>query len=262
MASNYQLETNQAGNTLHGGPEGFDKRRWNIIEQNENSVRFTLTSEDGDQGFPGKLQVSLCYQLTDDNRVVISYHATTDKATPVNLTNHAYFNLSGAESGTDCKDYTLCVNADNYLPTDKAGIPLGELAPVDASSFDFRQPKVIARDFLADAQQQAAKGYDHSFLLNSNCRQGECAAEVSSADKRVTLKLFTDKPAIQLYTGNWLAGTPNRSAGEYADYAGLALETQFLPDSPNHPEWDHPCSILQAEEEYTYRTSYQFIVND
>ena len=259
---NYQLETNQAGNTLHGGPEGFDKRRWNIIEQSENSVIFALVSDDGDQGFPGKLKVSVCYQLTDDNQVVISYHATTDKSTPVNLTNHAYFNLSGAESGIDCKGYTLCVNADSYLPTDDTGIPIGKLAPVEGSSFDFRQPKEIAQDFLADAQQKAAKGYDHSFLLNSNCNQGECAAEVSTADKRVTLKIFTNKPAMQLYTGNWLAGTPNRSGGVYQDYAGIALETQFLPDSPNYPEWGQPCSILAAGEEYAYRTSYQFIVND
>jgi aldose 1-epimerase len=258
----YQVETNQAGNTLHGGPEGFDKRRWDIVEQSKNSVRFALVSADGDQGFPGELKVSVCYQLTDDNQVVISYHATTDKATPVNLTNHAYFNLAGAESGTDCKNHTLWINADHYLPIDKLGIPFGELASVDGSSFDFRQPKVIAQDFLADAQQKAAKGYDHSFLLNPFCRQGECAAEVSSADKRVTLKLFTDKPAIQLYTGNWLAGTPNRCAGEYADYAGLALESQFLPDSPNHPEWVHPCSILQADKEYLYQTTYQFIIND
>ncbi|MFT7681832.1 MAG: aldose 1-epimerase [Moritella dasanensis] len=259
---NYQVKTNQAGNTLHGGPEGFDKRRWDIVEQGENSVCFSLVSGDGDQGFPGKLNVSLYYQLTYDNQVVIRYNATTDKATPINLTNHAYFNLSGAEFGVDCKGNTLCINADSYLPTDELGIPFGELAAVDASSFDFRQPKEIAQDFLADAQQKAAKGYDHSFLLNDNCKQGECAAEVTTADKCITLKLFTDKPAVQLYTGNWMAGTPNRTGGEYADYAGIALETQFLPDSPNHPEWDQPCSILNAGEEYIYRTSYQFIVNN
>ena len=259
---NYQVKTNQAGNTLHGGPEGFDKRRWSIVEQSENSVLFSLVSDDGDQGFPGKLKVSLCYQLTDDNQIVIRYQATTDKATPVNLTNHAYFNLSGGESGVDCKGHTLYVNADNYLPVNEVGIPLAKLEPVAASSFDFRQPKTIDQDFLTDAQQHAAKGYDHSFLLNANCRQGECAAEVTTADKSITLKLFTDKPAMQLYTGNWLAGTPNRSGGEYQDHAGIALETQFLPDSPNHPEWDQPCPILKPGEEYNYQTSYQFIVND
>lgn len=254
----YQLKTNQAGNTLHGGPEGFDKRRWEIVEQSNDSVCFALVSDDGDQGFPGTLSVLVCYQLTDDNQVMISYKATTDKSTPINLTNHAYFNLSGAESGTDCKGYTLCINADNYLPTTDTGLPLGELASVEGNSFDFRQPKVIIQDFLADAQQKAAKGYDHSFFLNSGCKQGECAAEVTTADKRITLKVFTDKPAMQLYTGNWLAGTPNRSGGEYQDYAGIALETQFLPDSPNHPEWPQESCLLKPDEEYRYQTRYQF----
>ena len=256
----YQVKTNQAGNTLHGGPEGFDKRRWDIVEQNENSVRFFLISNDGDQGFPGQLKVSVCYQLSDDNQIVIRYSATTDKATPVNLTNHAYFNLSGAESGDDCKNHTLYINADSYLPTNKVGIPVADLAPVDGSSFDFRQPKMIAQDFLADLQQQAAKGYDHAYLLNKNCKQGACAAKVSSADKRITLKVFTDKPAMQLYTGNWLAGTANRSGREYTDYAGFALETQFLPDAPNHPEWQPPCPILKTGEEYAYQTTYQFSI--
>lgn len=258
----YQLKTNKSGNTLHGGPDGFDKRRWHITSQSENSVHFSLLSSDGDQGFPGELKVVVCYHLTDDSQVVISYNATADKATPVNLTNHAYFNLSGAESGVDIKDNILSINADNYLPTDKQGIPCGELVATDGSSFDFRQPKKVEQDFLADQQQKVAKGYDHSFLLNHNCREGECAAQVTTADKSLSLKLFTDKPAVQLYTGNWLAGTPNRSGGEYADYAGIALETQFLPDSPNHPEWDQPCSILRAGELYAYRTCYQFIVNN
>jgi aldose 1-epimerase len=257
----YQLQTNQAGNTLHGGPDGFDKRRWDITMQNESSVRFSILSCDGDQGFPGELKASVFFNLTDDNQVEINYNATTDKATPINLTSHAYFNLSGAESGLDCKNHTLCINAGSYLPTNEHGIPLGELARVVASSFDFCLPKKIAQDFLVDAQQKAANGYDHSFLLNDNCKQGECAAKISAIDNSITLKLFTDKPAMQLYTGNWLAGTPNRNGGVYDDYSGIALETQFLPDSPNHPEWDQPCSILEAGESYDYRTSYQFIAN-
>ena len=256
----FQLKTNQVGNTLHGGPEGFDKRRWNIIEQTENSVVFSLISEAGDQGFPGELNVTVHYQLTEQNQVIIRYHARTDSATPVNLTNHAYFNLDGAESGRDCKQHNLYINADNYLPIDKVGIPLGELASVTDTSFDFRQSKIIAQDFLMDTQQQSAKGYDHAYLLNDNCKKGACAAQVYSADKQVMLKVFTDKPAIQLYTGNWLAGTPNRSGSEYQDYAGLALETQFLPDSPNHSEWPQPSSVLVPEEAYNYQTIYEFTI--
>ncbi|WP_354623469.1 galactose-1-epimerase [Psychromonas sp. MME2] len=254
----YQVAINQAGNTLHGGRDGFDKRRWNITHQDASTVGFSLVSADGDQGFPGNLQVSVCYQLSDENTLLISYQATTDKATPINLTNHAYFNLLGAESGLDCKSHILSINADNYLPTDGDGIPLGHPVSVQANSFDFRQAKAIASDFLKGEQQSLAKGYDHSFLLNQDSQNGACAATLCSPDKRITLKVFTNKPAIQLYTGNWLAGTPNRSGGEYMDYAGIALETQFLPDAPNHLEWAQPSPLLAPGETYRYQTAYQF----
>ena len=256
--STYQLSTNQAGNTLHGGKEGFSKRRWDIAEQGHDFVRFSLVSADGDQGFPGELKVSVTYKLTADNRVVISYQAATDKATPVNLTNHAYFNLIATESNICCKGHTLEVNADRYLPIDTTGIPLGKPELVHGTSFDFRKPKTIGQDFLTDEQQQAVKGYDHAFLLNSTCKQGLCAAAVSSPDNAVTLKVFTDKPAMQLYTGNCLAGQPNRSGGKYIDHVGFAVETQFLPDSPNHPEWEQESCILRPGEEYAYQTTYQF----
>ncbi|PJC86085.1 galactose-1-epimerase [Vibrio sp. HA2012] len=254
----YQLSTNQSGNTLHGGMSGFDKRRWDIEEQGEDFVRFGLLSADGDQGFPGQVKASVTYQLTADNRVVIRYHATTDKPTPVNLTNHAYFNLIAPESGICCKGHTLRIDADQYLPITEAGIPLGELESVSGTGFDFRQAKTIGQDLLKDVQQQKVKGYDHAYLLNPECRQGACAAEVCSPDNAITLKVFTDKPALQLYTGNWLAGEPNRSGGEYIDYAGFALETQFLPDSPNHPEWDQVSCILQPDDEYSFETTYLF----
>jgi aldose 1-epimerase len=255
----YQLETNQLGNTLHGGPDGFDKRRWQISQKSSDSVTFYLLSCDGDQGFPGELQTSVCYSLTQANKVNICYKAKTDKATPVNLTNHSYFNLSGADLGLDCKTHQLHINADRYLPTDEQGIPLGYFENVTGGSFDFLGSKKITKDFLMDAQQQLANGYDHSFLLNDDSLQGRCAAEVIAPDKSMKMKVYTNKPALQLYTGNWLAGTPNRLGGEYADFAGLALETQFLPDSPNHPEWDRSCPILAVGKEYNYQTSYQFI---
>lgn len=156
----------------------------------------------------------------------------------------------------------LRINADSYLPTNEDGIPFDEPVAVGESSFNFCLPKKITQDFLRDSQQKHAKGYDHSFLLNNNCSSGECAAEVSAVDDSITLKMFTDKPAIQLYTGNWLEGTPNREGGEYKDYAGIALEAQFLPDSPNHPEWNQPSSIINAGEEYAYKTSYQFIASN
>ncbi len=256
----YQVLTNQAGNALHGGPNGFDKRRWQVEAQSETHVVFTLNSEDGDQGFPGNLTVSVRYEITDDNDVTIRYFAQTDKATVVNLTNHGYFNLLGAESGFDCLDHILSVNSAQYLPTTEVGIPLGELESVDGTGFDFREPKVISQQFMQDEQQVPARGFDHSYLLNTDTQSGTCAATVTSPDSLITLKLYTDKPAMQLYTGNWLEGTPNRQDGEYVAHAGVALETQFLPDSPNHPEWPQPSCILQPSEEYSFYTRYQFVV--
>lgn len=254
----YQLSTNQAGNTLHGGADGFDKRRWEIEAQGDDFVCFGLLSEDGDQGFPGELKATVTYRLTADNRVVISYYATTTKPTPVNFTNHAYFNLIAPESGICCKGHTLRIDADQYLPTTEVGIPLGDPAPVEGTGFDFRQPKTIGQDLLKDEQQKQVKGYDHAYLLNPGHKDGACVAEVISPDNEITMKVFTDKPALQLYTGNWLGGEPNRSGGEYIDYAGFALETQFLPDSPNHPEWEQPSCILQPGKEYRSETTYLF----
>lgn len=256
----YQVDTNQAGNTLHGGSEGFDKRRWSVVKETSNSVEFSLISPDGDQGFPGDLTVSVIYQLTDDNQVVISYLANTTKSTPVNLTNHAYFNLLGANSEFLGLDHILSINASEYVPTTDVGIPKGAWKKVKDTNFDFTEPKVISQDFMLDKDQDNAKGYDHSFVLDKTCAKGECAASLTSPDSLVTMHVVTTKPAMQLYTGNWLAGTPNRVGGEYQDYSGIALETQFLPDAPNHPEWPQLSSILSSIDTYKHETRYQFIV--
>ncbi|MFA0440436.1 galactose-1-epimerase [Vibrio sp. 10N.286.49.C2] len=260
-ADTYQLALNQAGNTLHGGSDGFDKRRWQVLAQGVSFVELKLCSADGDQGFPGNLTVITRYDLTDDNEVVISYRATTDSPTVVNLTNHAYFNLLGAESGQDCLGHRLMVNADQFLPSDEKGIPLGELQSVVGTSFDFNESKRIDTHWMQDEHQQRAKGYDHSFLLNHDGLDDRPVAYVHSPDGALTLQVFSNKPAMQLYTGNYLAGTPNRSKGCYTDYAGFALETQFLPDSPNHPEWPQPSCILQPDQEYWYTTSYRFDIS-
>ncbi|MGF1727766.1 galactose-1-epimerase [Photobacterium nomapromontoriensis] len=254
----YQVVVNQAGNCLHGGSDGFDKRRWAIEKQQSQKVIFSLFSHDGDQGFPGNLSVQVCYELTDDNQVIMTYAAQTDKTTPVNLTNHAYFNLMGAESGQDCREHQLTITADQYLPTNAVGIPLGELRPVVGTGFDFNQAKAVSADFLVDEQQQAANGYDHSYLFNVGRDVSLPVAKVVSPDELVCMQVATDKPAMQLYTGNWLAGTANRSGGVYQAYAGLALETQFLPDSPNHPQWPQPSCMLEPEQEYRFFTVYQF----
>ena len=254
----YHVSTNQAGNCLHGGRLGLDKRRWQIAEQSQYHVVFSTVSHDGDQGFPGELSIQVTYTLTEHHGVTISYEATTTHATPCNLTNHAYFNLLGANSGADCHQHWLKVAANQYLPTTDKGIPFGELMDVAGSSFDFRDGKVIAKDWMVDQQQRMAKGYDHSFLFSADREVYLPVAEVVSPDNKVRMNVITNKPAMQLYTGNWLAGTPKREGGEYRDFSGVALETQFLPDSPNHPEWPQPDCILHPKQTYHYFTTYQF----
>ena len=249
--------SNDAGHQLHGGPEGFDKRRWRIVRADEQEVLFALTSPDGDQGFPGTLQATAHYRLTDDNRISITYRATVDKPCPVNMTNHVYFNLDGEQS--DVRNHKLQILADEYLPVDEGGIPHDGLKSVAGTSFDFRSAKIIASEFLADDDQRKVKGYDHAFLLQAKGDGKKVAAHVWSADEKLQLKVYTTAPALQFYSGNFLGGTPSRGTEPYADWQGLALESEFLPDSPNHPEWPQPDCFLRPGEEYSSLTEYQFI---
>lgn len=258
----YQVDTNQGNNTLHGGAIGFDKCRWHAQQINDNALTFTLLSKNGDQGFPGNLQVKVTYQLSEDNKLTIDYWAVTDKACPVNLTNHAYFNLMG-DSGQTCLQHQLSIAADQYAPVDEMGIPLGHIKKVAGSSFDFRELKEVGQAFLNCQEQKIVAGYDHPFLINTTHQDGKkVAAKCVSPDKKVTLEIATTHPTLQLYTGNYLAGTPNRSGGMYNNLSGLALETQFLPDAPNHPEWDQPSSILLPDGVYAQQTSYHFTIAD
>ena len=253
----YALTPSQGVNQLHGGPEGFDKRRWKIENQNDDSVLFSLESCDGDQGFPGHLRATARYRLSDDNTLEIEYRATVDKACPVNLTNHVYFNLDGGQG--DVRQHRLQIAAAQYLPVDETGIPHSGLKAVAGSSFDFRAAKVIADGFLSDDDQRKTKGYDHAFLLDAQGSLDQPVAQVWSADAQLAMKVYTSAPALQFYSGNYLAGTPSRSDEPYADWQGLALESEFLPDSPNHPEWPQPDCVLQPGEEYLSVTRYQFI---
>lgn len=250
----WQVAANQGPHQLHGGPEGFSSRRWQIVRQAEHEVEYQLDSPDGDQGYPGNLLVTLLYRLEDDNTLTIQYHATTDKACPVNLTNHAYFNLD-AQHG-DARDHKLQLNADRYLPVDSEGIPNADLKTVAGTSFDFCQPKTVAADFLQDDDQRAVKGYDHAFLLNTQ-DESQTAAELWSADGQLKLSVFTSAPALQFYSGNYLQGTPAREQGVYNAFQGIALESEFLPDSPNHPEWPQPDCWLKPGESYQSITRYR-----
>lgn len=253
----YQLLPSQGENQLHGGPQGFDKRRWRIVRQNDSEVLFSIDSPDGDQGFPGNLTASALFRLTDDNRIRIEYRATTDKPCPVNLTNHAYFNLDGAQG--DVRQHQLQLLADHYLPVGEDGIPDSGLKAVDQTSFDFRRPKTLAQDFLSDDDQKKVKGYDHAFLLQAKGDLSQPAAHLWSSDNRLQMSVYTTAPALQFYSGNFLEGTPSRELKAYEAWQGLALESELLPDSPNHPEWPQPDCILRPGEEYLSITEYQFI---
>ncbi|WP_422527286.1 galactose-1-epimerase [Serratia fonticola] len=254
----HPLIANQGEHQLHGGPNGFHARRWQIVKQDEQRVVYQLHSPDGDQGFPGNLDVTLTYRLTADHRLEIEYQAQTDRACPVNLTNHAYFNLDGA--GHDARQQRLQLFADRYLPVDGDGIPSADLTAVAGTGMDFRQPKTLQQDLLRDRDQQRVKGYDHAYLLHDTCHGlASPAAHLWSADGKVAMTVFTTAPALQLYSGNYLGGTPARDGGSYQNYAGVALESEFLPDSPNHPEWPQPDCWLQPGQRYQSATHYQLI---
>ncbi|WP_437891511.1 galactose-1-epimerase [Phytobacter sp. V91] len=253
----YALTPSQGKHQLHGGPQGFDKRRWQIERQNEREAQLCLTSPDGDQGFPGNASVSVLYRLGDDNRLSIEYRATTDKACPLNLTNHAYFNLDGEQS--DVRNHQLQLLADEYLPVNEMGIPTGGLKKVALTSFDFRQPKTISLEFLSDDDQRVVKGYDHAFLLQASGDVTQPAARLWSADKQLQMAVYTTAPGLQFYSGNYLEGTPARGNTVYSACQGLALESEFLPDSPNRPDFPQPDCIFQPGEEYRSLTEYHFI---
>lgn len=259
-AGDIQLAANQGPNQLHGGPEGFNQRRWQIVSHTETAVHYRLSSPDGDQGFPGNLLADLWYELDDDNQLSIRYEATVDRRCPVNLTNHAYFNLD-AEHG-DVRQHHLQLHAAHYLPVNEMGIPNADLQPVSGSSFDFRHGKIVAQDFLQDEHQRTVKGYDHAFLLDSAGDASQLAALLTSADGKLQLSVQTSAPALQFYSGNYLAGTPAREQGNYSAYQGIALESEFLPDSPNHPEWPQPDCWLEPGDCYRALTLYQFIATE
>ncbi len=254
----YQLSLNDGENSLHGGIDGFDARRWHVAEHSKNHVVFKLLSTDGDQGYPGNLSVEVAYTLTDANQVCIEYSALCDQDCPINLTNHAYFNLDGAESGKTILDHQLQLRCDHYAATNSQLIPTGELKPVINSNFDFNIHQPIGARLLQDDDQKLAKGYDHAFTFApQNCDGMTPVAELISSDHKVAMNVLTDKPAIQFYSGNYLAGTPSRN-GEYQDYQGVALETQFLPDAPNQNWPGDNQAYIAAKSFYQYQTSYQF----
>ena len=250
----YQLTTNNNGNTLHGGTDGFDRRNW-TGKQIPAGVEFTLVSKDGDQGFPGTLTAHVRYTLSGD-KLRIDYTAASDKPTVVNLTNHTYFNLGGR--GQSILQETLMIDADRYTPVDAGLIPTGQLPPVAGTPFDFRKPMVIGDRINApDQQLKYGGGYDHNFVLNPPHNLSTPAAVLTDPGTGRVLKVFTLEPGVQFYSGNSLDGTMKGRNGEtYSKNTGLCLETQHYPDSPNQPSF--PSTTLKPGREYKTTTIFEF----
>jgi aldose 1-epimerase len=249
----HQLLINDGRNHLHGGPGGFDKRNWTGEILSENSVRFTHVSVDGEEGYPGNLTATVTYTLTERDELRIDYAATTDKPTVVNLTNHTYWNLSG-EPGI--LSHELQLNADRYTVVDAESIPTGEQRSVTGTEFDFTKFKTIGRDIGAMANTPGA-GFDHNWVINpGNAGELVLAAVLHDPKSGRTMRVLTDQPGIQFYSGNYINNVQGHGGEVYGKYAGLCLETQQFPDSPNRP--DFPSTVLRPAGTYKTTTVHAF----
>ncbi|MCZ2155911.1 MAG: galactose mutarotase [Bryobacterales bacterium] len=260
----YTLAINNGPNALHGGLKGFDKKLWtakSVSVDGQPAVEMAYTSPAGEEGYPGTLNATVTYSLTNDTEVKLHYTATTDAPTVVNLTNHAYFNLAGAGKGT-ILDHIVTLNADRFTPVDSSLIPTGELLAVDGTPFDFRVPAAIGARIgdLENEQIRFGGGYDHNFVLNGTAGQLSFAARVKEPVSGRVLQVFTDQPGLQFYTGNFLDGSVTGKGGlRYEKRFGFCMETQHFPDSPNHPEF--PSVVLNPGETFHSTTVYRFLTD-
>lgn len=247
---------------LHGGKDGFDKRVWKVEEASANAegakLKLSLLSPDGDQGFPGNLAATVTYTLNNENEIIINYTAVTDKATPVNLTQHSYYNLYGAGNGS-ILNHELIFNADKYTPVDENLIPTGELRNVEGTVFDFRKPKTVgARIDAKDEQLAIGLGYDHNWRLNKKGKEMSFAARIYEPISGRVLMIYTTEIGLQFYSGNVLAGQKGKYGKEYLYRYGMVFETQHFPDSPNQRNF--PNTILKPGEKYDTTTILKFDV--
>ncbi|HEX5861562.1 MAG TPA: aldose epimerase family protein [Nocardioides sp.] len=249
-----RLATNDRGNSLHGGTDGFDRRVWDLVDAGRDHAHLRLVSPDGDMGFPGTVTADAHYRVEGDS-VRIRLEATTDQPTLVNLTNHAYFNLDGEDAGTIDR-HRLTLDADEYTPVDAGGIPTGRHEAVDGTPFDFRSPRPIGPAVRRRTPQvELARGIDHNYVIRGDGLR--TAAVLESPGTGTRLELSTDQPGLQVYTGNFLDGSrPSISGGLYRQGDGIALEPQLFPDSPHHPEW--PSAVLQPGDRYEASIGWTF----
>jgi len=258
----YQLEKNDGQNTLHSGRRAFDKMLWESEAYEEKGgvfVRFELDSPDGDCGFPGNVRTVVTYGLTKSNELVAIYEAKADAPTPINLTNHAYFNLAGEGNG-NILSHEVRLDSSSYLEVDNALIPTGRLLPVSDSPFDFKRRKPIKQDLKSEyggsGGDFAPEGYDHCFTVDGDPGKLRSCAEVREPDSGLSMKVFTTQPAVQFYTGNMLTGIPGKAGSLYTKHSGFCLETQHFPDSPNKA--DFPSCIFGPNKDYGEKSVFAF----
>jgi aldose 1-epimerase len=254
----YQLEKNDGPNSLHGGRRGYDRVLWTAEAYKEKDgvyVRFEYDSPDGDSGFPGSLKAAVTYGLTKSNEVTASYRAKADKRTPVNLTNHAYFNLAGEGRGS-ILDHELTLHCSSILEVDEGLIPTGRILPVEGTAYDFRSPKPIGKDLEAAVRAGAPGGYDHCYAVDGEAGRLRPCAEVFEETSGRTMKVLCTQPGVQFYTGNFLDAVPGKAGGIYNRHDGFCLETQHFPDSPNKP--DFPDAVFGPGRNYHEKAVFAF----
>jgi aldose 1-epimerase len=258
----YQLDKNDGQNTLHGGRRAFDKMLWESESYEKSGgvyVRFELDSPDGDGGFPARIKAVVTYGLTKKNEVVAIYEAKANAPTPINLTNHAYFNLAGEGTG-NILSHKVQLESSSYLEVDETLIPTGRLLPVHDSPFDFRHQKSIKhhlkQEYGGSGEHWAPEGYDHCFTVDGDPGKLRSCAEVLEPESKLSMKVFTTQPAVQFYTGNMLTGIPGKAGSLYTKHSGFCLETQHFPDSPNKA--DFPSCIFGPNRDYKEKSVFAF----
>ncbi len=258
-AKSYSLAINNGPNALHGGPTGFHARVWEATQTDAQTLSLHYLSADGEEGFPGNLDITVVYRWTDDNELVIDYKATTDKTTIVNLTNHGFFSLAGIANPTpDIMDLQCQINADFFIPIDETSIPTGEVRRVEGTPFDFRTMHAVGDQIDADDEQtRNGAGYDHCFVLNKR-EDGELsfAAKIHDPNSGRTMEVYTTEPGVQVYTDNWATGYPGQNGATFPRRSAICFEAQHFPDSPNRAHF--PSVVLHPGETYTQTTIYRF----